>query len=310
MIALATAPAWGRNWAYLAVALFYLNALIALILNIGMLYIIISRHTHTHESFAATLILPIVSAVVVASAGAVVAHPMMSHDPQLARATVIVAYILWGTGTPIAILIIGLWLYRSALFGYPPAGAITAVFLPVGPCGQASFGIAAMGRVIRDLAYDHDTFIAPTLSVQTNLHIADAIYAGGIVTSLIIWGLGLVWYILAIIISFGFHFNKTNRTFFSRPQFSLNYWSLTFPIGVFAMGATELAAQLDSDILKVIGTILSLQVVLSWAWVSYMTVVKAWEGSLFVSPEVASMTGGVPLRFLSVRSAAEKAQGA
>jgi tellurite resistance protein TehA-like permease len=270
-----------------------------------MLFMLISRQNHTAESVAATWLLPIISAVVVSSGGAVVAHPLMPYDPQLARSTVIVAYGVWGLGALIALMMIALWVQRSALFGYPPKGAITAVLLPLGPCGQASFGIAIMGRVVHDLAYDHDTFFAPLMSTRANLHIADAIYAGGLVVALVIWGLGAAWYLLASAIIVDYQLQHGD--FFHRSTFALNYWSLTFPIGVFATGATELASQLDSTALRVIGTILSLQVVLHWAWVSVMTVAKCWDGTLFMSPEVASMQS-VPVRFHSVRSAAEKAQ--
>lgn len=286
MIAYACAPAWGRHWAYLAISLYFLNVLIALIINIGMIFLIISRHTHTSESFGTTILLPIVTVVVVASTGGVVAHPMISYDQWLARACVIVAYIVWGTGAPIAFLIIGLWIYRSAKYGYPPPSAIVSVFLPLGPVGQSSFGVLILGRVMRDIVQG-GTPIVPSLDLPTNLVLADSIYAGGLVFSLILWGLGLVWYIIAF--SICLDYDLSHRTFFSRSSFALNYWGLTFPIGVFATGATELASQLDSGILRVIGTILSLQVVLHCAWVSWMTVWKVWDGSVFAAPEVLAM---------------------
>jgi tellurite resistance protein TehA-like permease len=296
MIAYAVVPAWGRHWAYLAVVLYFINVLIALIINIGMLFIIFSRQTHTHESFGSTLLLPVITAVVVASTGGVVGEPMLAYDPWLARACVLVAYIIWGTGTPTAFLIVGSWIHRSMLFGYPPPAAIVSVFLPLGPFGQASFGVVVLGRVLRATVHA-GVPIAPILDLQTNLVLAEAIYAVSLVVSLIIWGFAAVWYVLGTAICIDYHFNRSNRAFFSRSSFALNYWGLTFPIGVFATGATELAGQLDSGILRVIGTILSLQVVLHCIWISWMTVWKAWDGSIFAAPEVLAMDGAVKRRW-------------
>jgi tellurite resistance protein TehA-like permease len=157
-----------------------------------------TRQHHTPNTLNASWLLPIVASVVIAATGAVVSNALLPFYPHLARSTIIISYIIWGTGVPMAMFIIALYIYRLAMGGTPKSAALPSLFLPLGPCGQASYGILMMGVVIRTLAYDHGIGlgISPKqggTGSESMLRIADAVYAGGIVTSLILWGLGFVW---------------------------------------------------------------------------------------------------------------------
>lgn len=233
------------------------------------------------------------------------ASEIMPFYPSLSRSTVLISYVIWGTGVPLACFVMALWLYRTAVHGVPAAAALPSVFLPLGPCGQGSFGIILLGRTIRKLAYTHDVgmTIAPPGLIDSisNARIADAVYAGGIVTGMILWGLGLCWYLLAFGLIFD-HLRK-DRDFFHHSKFSVGLWALTFPLGVFATSTTILASELDSPAFRVIGAFLSVQVTLHWLYVSILTMYKVWNGTLFMAPELASFKGAVPRRFVKEESA-------
>lgn len=187
--------------------------------------------------------------------------------------------------------VITLWFYRYALHGLPSPAALPSVFLPLGPCGQGSYGILLLGKVVRDLAYEHDLGFS-VLTGQSARNIADAIYAGGLITALILWGLGLMWYILAS--AFFFEHCSRNRSYVGAKSFSIAFTALTFPIGVFATATIELAAELDSPAFKVIAAVISAQVTLNWLYVFLMTCWKALDGTVFVAPEVLDFEGGRP----------------
>ena len=248
---------------------------------------------------SAAWLLPIVSSVVAAASGGVVASALMPFDPILARSTVIVSYVVWGTGVPLACFIMTLWMYRTAVGGVPAPGALPSVFLPLGPCGQGSFGIILLGRVIRDLAYEHGVGFAilPEGVADNNsiLRMADAVYAGGLVTGLVLWGLGFCWYILAMAMTLDHGLRQT--AFFSPKSFSIGWTAYTFPIGVWATATTILATELNSSAFKILGTIVSLQVALNWLYIFLMTIWKMWEGTIFIAPELAKFGGKPPLRW-------------
>lgn len=231
-------------------------------------------------------------------------NALLPYSPSLARSTIIVSYVVWGTGVPPAMFIITLWIYRTAIHGLPAAPALPSVFLPLGPCGQGSFGIILLGKVTRNLAYNHDLGFS-VITGDSARRIADAIYAGGLITGLILWGLGFMWYILASVI-FIEHCIR-NRSYVGLQSFSIGFTALTFPIGVWATATTELATELDSPAFKVIGTVVSIQVALNWLYVFIMTCWKAANGTIFVAPEVAGFEGGRPeVRWASKKRSDER----
>lgn len=258
----------------------------------------ITQQSHTPESMSATWLLPIVSSVVAAASGGVVAAAIAPFNASLAHSLIVVSFIIWGTGVPVACFIMAIYLYRSALFGPPPAGTIPSVLLPIGPCGQGSFGIVLLGRTVRDLAWTYTTGFSVgqssfALNADATLNsmriIADAIYAGCLITGLILWGLGLVWYLIGMHI-FLRHCLSVDRAYMRPKQFTLGLYALTFPIGVFATGATIIAQELDSEAMRVIASILAVQVILSWVYVGGCNVGAAIRGTCWSAPELAGET--------------------
>jgi tellurite resistance protein TehA-like permease len=233
-----------------------------------------------------------VASVVVAASGGVVANALAPFDPQLARSTVITSYIIWGTGVPPACLVMAVYFYRTAIGGVPAAAALSSVFLPLGPCGQGAYGMIVLGKMTRDLAYDYNLSFGLPLSQESTLRMADAVYAGGLVSGMILWGFGFLWYIVAFAIVLD-HYIK-HRNFFALSNFTVGLWAITFPIGVFATAADQIASEFSSPAFKVIATFLSVQVVIHWLYVSVMTVWKVIDGTIFVAPELAGFPNRTP----------------
>jgi tellurite resistance protein TehA-like permease len=98
------------------------------------------------------------------------------------------------------------------------------MFLPLGPCGQGSFGILIIGKTIRTLAYDYEIPFADD-SANSALRTADVAWGFGILVGLILWGLGLCWYLLghAVVLDQ----LRKDRMFLGHAQFSVGMWALT-----------------------------------------------------------------------------------
>ncbi len=97
---------------------------------------------------------------------------------------------------------------------------------------------------------------------------ATAIYAVSIPIALVIWGLGLVWLVLAVS-------SLVDLWLVSKLTFNLGWWGFTFPLGVFATAAIKFGSVLDSGAFRVMGTILALVEVVLWMFISAMTLRKA-----------------------------------
>ena len=83
-------------------------------------------------------LLPIVSCIVAAASGAIVAEIL--PNVQHALWTILISYCLWGIGVPFAMMVIAIYLQRLMLHKLPPKAVLVSVFLPLGPLGQGGFG--------------------------------------------------------------------------------------------------------------------------------------------------------------------------
>lgn len=276
MICFVCVKPWGKHWAYLALAFWWIDIVVAVVVSLGMLFLMFTRQEHNNTTLAPTWLLPIVACVVAAASGSVVAEALSPFNPALARGTLIASYVVWGLGVPLAFMVIALVIYRFATGGPPDSGAMGSVFLPLGPCGQGAYGIINMGVVARKLAYS-GTALVPNHGGVEALRIADTMYAAALVVGLVLWGLALAWYLLGMSM---FLDHLRRKPTLLTEGFTVGLWALTFPVGVFATATISLGHEFDSTALKVIAAFLSIQVILCWLYVSVLTVAKALKGKL------------------------------
>lgn len=289
MICYVCVPAWGERWAYIALGFWWLDVVLAVIVSLGMVFVMFTRQRQTVQSLGPQWLLPIVSCVVAAAAGGVVSQVLMPFNANLARGTLVAAYCVWGLGVPLAMMVIALLVYRFATGGAPKGANLPAIFLPLGPCGQGSFGIITLGVVARRLAYEHDVSIIPGLHGADARAIANAMYAGGLVTGFVLWGLGLAWYTVGL--AMFIDGVRREPKLLGLGNFTVSLWALTFPIGTFALSSIALGEQLHSTAFKVIGAFTATQVILHWLYVSIFTAWKVIQGSIFAAPELSGLEG-------------------
>jgi tellurite resistance protein TehA-like permease len=181
----------------------------------------------------AAWLLPIVSTIVAAASGGVVASVL--PNPNHALWTVITSYVLWGTGVPLALVVMAIYFHRLAIYQLPPQEVIVSVFLPLGPLGQGGYGIMTLGKVAMKVFPETDT-----------LHpiAGDILYVLGWSVAIILWGFGLVWLFFAVA--------SISRSKF---PFNMGWWGFTFPLGVFTMSTLTMGEELPSPFFKILGTV-------------------------------------------------------
>lgn len=137
----------------------------------------------------AAWLLPVVSTIIAAASGGIVAS-VLEHE-QHALWTIIISYILWGTGVPLAMMVLVMYFHRLTIHKIPPREVIVSVFLPLGPLGQGSFGLMQLGK-------EAMTVFPDTNSLPAQISADPILYIFGFVVGLIMWGLGLVWLFFAL----------------------------------------------------------------------------------------------------------------
>ena len=89
------------------------------------------------KRLTAVQLLPIAATIVAAGTGAEVAEILLS--PQQALATIVICYVLWGIGVPLALTVLVTYYHRLALHKLPPREVIVSSFLPLGPLGFGGY---------------------------------------------------------------------------------------------------------------------------------------------------------------------------
>ncbi|KAJ5924244.1 hypothetical protein N7466_008431 [Penicillium verhagenii] len=264
MWVLVCVPRWGEWASSFVWALWMVDVVAAASVTLSLSFILISqRHITSLDRITALQLLPIAATIVAAGAGAEIANilPNKTH----AMGTLLVSFILWGMGTPLAMAVLVIYYQRLAVHKLPPREAIVSCFLPLGPLGFGGFGIIYIGKVARELFQNSDILdpIAGSMA-----------YVLGVFISLLMWSFGLIWLVFAFA-----------TVLYSSPfPFNMGWWGFTFPLGVYAANTMELGKELDLMFFKVFGTILSTAVLLLWVLVASRTALGAWRGTLFYAP--------------------------
>lgn len=240
-----------------------------------------SRHNNELSGMTAAWLLPVVSTIVASASGGIVASVLENN--QHALWTIIISYILWGTGVPLAMTVLAMYFHRLTIHKLPLREVIVSVFLPLGPLGQGAFSIMQLGKQAMRVFPETNSLPAP-------ISAGPILYILGFVLGLIMWGFALVWLFFALA--------SITR---SRFPFNMGWWGFTFPLGVFTTATTTIAKELPSLFFKVLGTvsfritlemytftdtgkIFSVIVILLWIVVSIGTLVKSWQRKIFIAP--------------------------
>lgn len=98
-------------------------------------------------------------------------------------------------------------------------------------------------------------------------------YVVGVLVALVMWGFGLVWFFFALA--------SIAR---SRFPFNMGWWGFTFPIGVYTLATNQFGKEIPSKFFSVLGTILSVAVIMLWIIVALITLRHSLTGELFFAP--------------------------
>lgn len=271
MIVFVCVPAWGPWVVYLAWTLWWVDAVISVATCFYLPFVIMSLHTVELSTMTAAWLLPIVAPIVASASGGIVASVL--PNPQHALWTLIISYILFGTGFPLAMTILVIYFQRLTVYKLPPREVIVSVFLPLGPLGQGGFALMQLGKVSLTLfPLTHTLPLVPSPG--------PILYTLGFLFALIMWGFGLLWLFFALA--------SISR---SRFPFNMGWWGFTFPLGVFTVSTTMIGEEIPSRFFRILGTVFSVCVTGLWVMVAVGTVKKAIWGELVFAPCLKDVEG-------------------
>lgn len=186
----------------------WLNAATSVIIAIGAPYLQVRHHKiPTLQELGPFLFLSIAATVISAATGSTIAAVL---PPSRACNVILASYVVLGTGLPICLGFMALHFLRLAVHGLPARGAIISMFLPLGPCGQAGLALVQLSEGTRSLFETK----SPTSTFWADEEMVTALQAASIVVTLLLWGLGFVWLVIAtasVLHTWRLQFNVSQR---------------------------------------------------------------------------------------------------
>ncbi|WP_431237014.1 TDT family transporter [Mycolicibacterium aichiense] len=222
-------------------------------------FLMFTQHNVEPDAAFGGWLMPVVPPMVSAAAGALLIPHMA---PGSGRTTMLYGcYAMFGLSLVAAFIIITLIWSRLALYGTSGTARVPTLWIVLGPLGQSITAAGLLGHVAA-------TAVEPGL--------ADGLNAFAVIFGVPVWGFAMLWIALAA--------SLTIRTLRRGMPFALTWWSLTFPVGTFVTGTTQLAVHTNLPAFKVAAVIAYAALLSTWLLVAVRTARGSLRGNLLNPP--------------------------
>ena len=243
----------------LAWALWTAGTIGGLITAMSIPYLMFTQYRVEADAAFGGWLMPVVPPMVSAAAGALLIPHMA---PGGGRATMLYGcYAMFGLSLIASLIIITMVWSRLAHFGTSGTARVPTLWIVLGPLGQS---ITVAGLLGTDAALAVDARLADGMAVFAVLY------------GVPVWGFAVLWIALATAL--------TVRTLRRGMPFALTWWSLTFPVGTFVTGTTQLALHTELPTFRVAAAVGYLGLLCTWLLVAARTFRGGLRGGLFAPP--------------------------
>ncbi|MFE4502468.1 TDT family transporter [Rhodococcus sp. NPDC056743] len=204
-------------------------------------------------------LMPVVPPMVSAATGALLIPHM---PPGTGRTTMLYGcYAMFGLSLFASFIIITMVWSRLAHFGTSGTARVPTLWIVLGPLGQSITAVGVLGTNAH-------------LAVSPQLASGMEVFA--ILFGVPVWGFAVLWIGLATAL--------TVRTARQGMPFALTWWSLTFPVGTFVTGTTQLAVHTELPAFRYAAAIAYVGLLATWCLVAVRTARGSLRGNLFLPP--------------------------
>jgi C4-dicarboxylate transporter/malic acid transport protein len=226
---------------------------------ISIPYLMFTQYRVEPDAAFGGWLMPVVPPMVSAATGAL----LIPHlSPGTGRQTMLYGcYAMFGLSLVASLIIITMVWSRLAHYGTSGTARVPTLWIVLGPLGQS---ITAAG------------LLGTNAAVAINPRVADGMAVFAILYGVPVWGFAVLWIALATAL--------TIRTLRRGMPFALTWWSLTFPVGTFVTGTTQLAVHTGLPSFRVAAAVAYLGLLGTWCLVAVRTFRGGVRGSIFAPP--------------------------
>lgn len=218
-------------------------------------FLMFTQHDVEPDAAFGGWLMPVVPPMVSAATGALLIPHIGS--PAGRQTMLYGCYAMFGLSLIAAFIIITMIWSRLVLYGISGTARVPTLWIVLGPLGQSITAAGLLG-INAPLAVDGD--------------LATAMNAFAILFGVPVWGFAVLWIALAA--------GLTLRTLRRGMPFALTWWSLTFPVGTFVTGTTQLAVHTGLPAFTAAAVVAYAGLLCTWVLVALRTARGSLRGNL------------------------------
>ena len=204
-------------------------------------------------------LMPVVPPMVSAASGALLLpHIAAGTDRQT---MLYGCYAMFGLSLVASLNIIAMIWTRLTLYGTSGTARVPTLWIVLGPLGQS---ITAAG------------LLGASAAIVVEPRLAEDMKAFALLFGVPVWGFAVLWIALATAL--------TVRTLRRGMPFALTWWSLTFPVGTFVTGTSQLAGHSHLPAFRVAAGVAYAGLLFTWLLVTVRTARGSLRGNLLKLP--------------------------
>ncbi len=223
-------------------------------------FLMFTQHDVAPDAAFGGWLMPVVPPMVSAATGAM----LLSHMPAgSGRETMLYGcYAMFGLALLASFNIIAMIWSRLTLHGTSGTARVPTLWIVLGPLGQSITAAGLLGAAATTGIIDHE--------------LAEDMHTFAILYGVPVWGFAVFWIALAA--------SLTVRTLLRGMPFALTWWSLTFPVGTFVTGTSQLAVHTHLPAFRVAACIAYAGLLFTWILVAVRTARGSLRGTLLKLP--------------------------
>ncbi|CQD04276.1 C4-dicarboxylate transporter/malic acid transport protein [Mycobacterium europaeum] len=222
-------------------------------------FLMFTQHNVEPDAAFGGWLMPVVPPMVSAAMGALLLPHMAVGT---GRETMLLGcYAMFGLSLLASLNIIAMIWARLTLYGTSGSARVPTLWIVLGPLGQSITAAGLLGATAA-LAVDRD--------------LAEEMNAFAILYGVPVWGFAVLWIALATAL--------TGRTLRRGMPFALTWWSLTFPVGTFVTGTSQLAGHTHLPAFRAAAAIAYTGLLFTWLLVAVRTARGSLRGNLLKLP--------------------------
>jgi C4-dicarboxylate transporter/malic acid transport protein len=223
-------------------------------------FLMFTQHDVEPDAAFGGWLMPVVPPMVTAAMGAMLLPHIAAGTGR--QTMLYFCYAMFGLSLLASLNIIAMIWSRLVLYGTSGTARVPTLWIVLGPLGQSITATGLLGTAALHGSIDHD--------------VAEDLNAFAILYGVPVWGFAVLWIALAT--------SLTVRTLRRGMPFALTWWSLTFPVGTFVTGTSQLAAHTHLPAFRVAAAIAYAGLLFTWLLVAIRTARGSLRGNLLKLP--------------------------